>query len=422
MFIQNIRSNPEFVQLKDGRYVVYVIKAYYITDKLNGVWKKNEFDFDTRDRKFRKVLLNVSFAQREDGSYLAVNSGGEIWASKTGISPYLQISNKSVYPPYKGRYEDPVIWRTNIQYHMIVNDWYGRIAYYLRSKNGIEWKIEPGEAYIPGLIKYEDGTVEDWYKYERLKVLQDKYGRAIQANFAVIDTLKKQDKANDNHSSKNICIPLEKGKLITITGHKRITPKTKEILVKIQAEEGFNPHTDINVESLRFGASEEVNFGRGCKVMKTEKQGKDLILYFKGNGNGISERNFTAKLLGKKKNGDLLFAYARLPWLNYIEPVLSARKPVFSADGDKKYIEFEVQNFGQLPSKKTSCIVQFVQENKQSVSIKGKIPVLKPYEKRIIRLKNELRLNTLHDYTITIKAVKVQTLPLYEGFKAKKKK
>jgi len=53
---------------------------------------------------------------------------------------------------------------------MIVNDWYGRIAYYLRSKDGIHWKVDPGEAYLPGIAKYEEGTEEDrlLFAYARL--------------------------------------------------------------------------------------------------------------------------------------------------------------------------------------------------------------------------------------------------------------
>ncbi len=72
------------------------------------------------------------------------------------------------------------------------------------------------EAYMPGVAVHEDGHSEGWFKYERLKMYQDKYGRAIQANFAVIDTLKHEDKPFDNHSSKNISIPLNPGLLLTV--------------------------------------------------------------------------------------------------------------------------------------------------------------------------------------------------------------
>ena len=180
--------------------------------------------------------------------------GGGVWFSQTGISPYMQVTDQRVYPPIDGRFEDPVVWRTNIQYHLIVNDWLGRIAYYLRSKDGVHWKVDPGEAYLPGIARYEDGTVEDWFKYERIKVLQDEHGRATQAHFAVIDVLKNEDKGSDEHSSKHICIPLTVGRLITILNRGPFDADTDKIRVKIAAEKDFDPHTDITLSTLRFGA------------------------------------------------------------------------------------------------------------------------------------------------------------------------
>ena len=168
------------------------------------------------------------------------------------------------------------------------NDWLGRIAWYLRSKDGINWKVDPGEAYLPGIAKYADGTQVDWFKYERIKVLQDKYGRATQAHFAVIDVLKNLDKGSDNHSSKHICIPLTVGRLLTILDKEPITEDTKTIRVRIAAEDGFDPHADVATDSLRFGASEEVNFGRGCRVAKTERLGNDLIVTFDADGAATS--------------------------------------------------------------------------------------------------------------------------------------
>ena len=40
---------------------------------------------------------------------------------------------------------------------------------------------------------HKDGAVEHWFKYERPKVFQDEKGRAVQLNFAVIDTIKWND-------------------------------------------------------------------------------------------------------------------------------------------------------------------------------------------------------------------------------------
>ena len=277
-----------------------------------------------------------------------------------------------------------LIWRTNIQYHLIVNDWLGRIAYYMRSKDGINWKTEPGEAYMPGIAKYEDGTVENWFKYERIKVLQDEYGRATQAHFAVIDVLKHDDKASDNHSSKHIIIPLTVGRLLTVLNKAPITGNTETIQVKVMAEEGFDPHTDIDLDSLRFGASEEVNFGRGCRVRATEKSGSDLIVTFTGEGNGLTEKNFAAKLLGKTSRGELLFGYARLPGINYLEPALSPLLPRFSCDQGKCVISVEVQNFGQVESGFAEIKIKDSSSDNGSVLAEGEIPMLKPFQKTTI--------------------------------------
>lgn len=373
--------NPEMFRAKDGRYVVYVIDGRYVSDDLNGKWEYGKFDFNARDRRIIEGLSNLSFAQREDSSYVMVCRGGGIWVSRDGLSEYNQLTDKRVYPDVDGRFEDPVIWRDHIQYHLIVNDWLGRIAFYLRSKDGVNWVVDPGEAYMPGVAVHADGQVEDWFKYERLKVYQDKYGRAIQANFAVIDTLKNEDKPFDHHSSKNISIPLNPGLLLTILDEKPITSGTKTIRVKIQAEEGFNPQTDIDVNSLRFGASEEVNYGRGCQVLTTENAGKDLIVTFNGKGNGITKDEFAPKLIGKYKDGRMLYGYARLPYIDYIEPILSARAPVFTKSGKGLECIVEVQNFGQVESKKALVEVGYKKEGKTIKVASGMVPALKPYEK-----------------------------------------
>jgi len=394
--------NPEIFRAKDGRYVVYVIDGRYVSDDLNGKWEYGKFDFNARDRRIIEGLSNLSFAQREDSSYVMVCRGGGIWVSRDGLSEYNQLTDKRVYPDVDGRFEDPVIWRDHIQYHLIVNDWLGRIAFYLRSKDGVNWVVDPGEAYMPGVAVHADGQVEDWFKYERLKVYQDKYGRAIQANFAVIDTLKNEDKPFDHHSSKNISIPLNPGLLLTILDEKPITSGTKTIRVKIQAEEGFNPQTDIDVNSLRFGASEEVNYGRGCQVLTTENAGKDLIVTFNGKGNGITKDEFAPKLIGKYKNGRMLYGYARLPYIDYIEPILSARAPVFTKSGKGLECTVEVQNFGQVSSKKALVEVGYKKEGKTIKVASGMVPALKPYEKTDLLLSAKDRFEEGKEYDLIV--------------------
>ena len=394
--------NPEIFRAKDGRYVVYVIDGRYVSDDLNGKWEYGKFDFNARDRRIIEGLSNLSFAQREDSSYVMVCRGGGIWVSRDGLSEYNQLTDKRVYPDVDGRFEDPVIWRDHIQYHLIVNDWLGRIAFYLRSKDGVNWVVDPGEAYMPGVAVHADGQVEDWFKYERLKVYQDKYGRAIQANFAVIDTLKNEDKPFDHHSSKNISIPLNPGLLLTILDEKPITSGTKTIRVKIQAEEGFNPQTDIDVNSLRFGASEEVNYGRGCQVLTTENAGKDLIVTFNGKGNGITKDEFAPKLIGKYKDGRMLYGYARLPYIDYIEPILSARAPVFTKSGKGLECTVEVQNFGQVESKKALVEVGYKKEGKTIKVASGMVPALKPYEKTDLLLSAKDRFEEGKEYDLIV--------------------
>ena len=394
--------NPEIFRAKDGRYVVYVIDGRYVSDDLNGKWEYGKFDFNARDRRIIEGLSNLSFAQREDSSYVMVCRGGGIWVSRDGLSEYNQLTDKRVYPDVDGRFEDPVIWRDHIQYHLIVNDWLGRIAFYLRSKDGVNWVVDPGEAYMPGVAVHADGQVEDWFKYERLKVYQDKYGRAIQANFAVIDTLKNEDKPFDHHSSKNISIPLNPGLLLTILDEKPITSGTKTIRVKIQAEEGFNPQKDIDVNSLRFGASEEVNYGRGCQVLTTENAGKDLIVTFNGKGNGITKDEFAPKLIGKYKNGRMLYGYARLPYIDYIEPILSARAPIFTKSGKGLECTVEVQNFGQVSSKKALVEVGYKKEGKTIKVASGMVPALKPYEKTDLLLSAKDRFEEGKEYDLIV--------------------
>ena len=394
--------NPEIFRAKDGRYVIYVINGRYVSDDINGKWEYGKFDFNARDRRIIEGLSNLSFAQREDSSYIMVCRGGGIWISRDGLSEYNQLTDSRVYPNVKGRFEDPVIWRDHIQYHMIVNDWLGRIAFYLRSKDGVNWVTDPGEAYMPGIAVHEDGRAEDWFKYERIKMYQDKYGRAVQANFAVIDTLKNEDKPFDNHSSKNISIPLNPGVLLTILDKKPITAQTKTIRLKIQAEDGFNPQTDIDLNSLRFGASTEVNYGRGSKLLKTETDGNDLIVTFDGKGNGMTEDEFAPKLIGKYKNGKMLYGYARLPYIDYIEPILSARAPVF-VQSDKGWEgNIEVQNFGQVSSQKASVKIEYKKDGKMIKVSSATVPPLTPYEKTDVRFVTKANFEKAEDYDFLV--------------------
>ena len=375
--------NPEAFRLDDGRIVVYVIDGYYIANSVDGPWTYGKFTFEPRDRRIIEGLSNLTFARRQDGSYLMVCRGGGVWISRDGISPYRQITEQRIYPPVEGEFEDPVVWRDSLQYHLIVNDWLGRIAYYERSLDGVHWVVEPGEAYEPGISFHADGRVEHWFKYERAKVFQDTEGRVAQMNFAVIDTIKWEDLGNDNHSSKNICLPMNKGILLDVLNEKPITPQTKEIRVRIRAEKEFHPQTDIDLASLRFGSYTEVNFGRGAKTISSQTEGNDLIVTFDGTASGITPDEFAPKLLGRDKRGKLLFGYASLPYIDYKPALFSALRPLYN--NEKKELTIEVENFGLSASKGTDIVV----EQGGKCVAKGKVPALKPYEKTTVRLQAE---------------------------------
>lgn len=374
--------NPEAFVLKDGKIVIYVIGGYYWSNNINGTWQYSKFNFDNRDRNIIEGLSNLTFARREDDSYLMVCRGGGAWVSKDGLSDYCQITDKSIYPPVEGEFEDPVVWRDNVQYHLIVNDWLGRIAYYLRSKDGVNWITDPGEAYSIGFARHENGHKEDWFKYERIKILQDEYGRAIQANFAVIDVLKLNDVGNDNHSSKNISIPLNKGLLLNILNKNKINSKTKKVELEIKAEDDFNPNTEINVNSLRFGLSKDVNYGGGWKPISSRKNGKDLIITFETSNTEIPENEFAFKLIGKSDKGKLVHGYARLPKIEYNPSILSTRKPIFETTGNQNKAVFLIENFGIKESSPAKVTLKIGDR----IIASGNINKLLPYEKFTLSL------------------------------------
>ena len=370
--------NPEVYRLQDGRYVCYVIDGYYLADEIEGPWVRKEFQFEPRGRRIVAGLSNLSFARREDGSFLMVNRGGGMWVSDDGLGPWEQITQGSNYPQVKGRFEDPVLWKTAVQYHLIVNDWYGRIAYHLRSKDGMHWTTDAGEAYTPGIAAYEDGKLDDWYKLERMKVFQDDQGRAIQANFAVIDFPKRKDLPNDIHSSKNISIPLTKGRLLTLLNQQIPNATTGEIRLRIATEPSFDPQTDLAQETLRFGAAEAVNFGGGARLVRLEKEGDDVIAVFHATGHGFKQHHFAGKLLGQTSEGKLCFGYCRLPWVKYGQAMLSANadiKPQRLPNGQLSFT-VEVKNYGLAPSAPTQLKLRFLREGQMIHDLDAHLPTL----------------------------------------------
>lgn len=298
--------NPEFFRCKDGTVAVYCVnnrgKAHvYRSATVNGPWTFSRLELDLNGRKLVEGESNFSFCRRPDGSVLAVCRGGAIWLSEDGLQPFRMMTGR-VYPDVAGRFEDPVLWRDEVQYHLIVNDWLGRVAWYLTSPDGFTWATQPGEAYQPGIAKVVGGISNDWYKYERMRVTRDEYGRVFQANFAVIDCEKKKDRGSDNHSSKNITIPVNPGRRI-----ESLKKTRKGWEVRVAKERGFNPLTDIDVPSVILGPQSFVAFGQGVKAIGTDEANGDLVLIFPP----VELDSPVVKVLGQEKGGRLFFATAR---------------------------------------------------------------------------------------------------------------
>lgn len=371
--------NPELFLAKDGTHVIYVINGSYHAPSHKGPWTYKKLDFDTRDRKIIEGLSNLTFAKREDGSNLMICRGGGVWFSESGLTPYRQVSAKSIYPPVEGEFEDPVVWKDNVQYHLIVNDWYGRIAFYQRSKDGVNWVTDPGEAYVPGIAMHANGEKEDWFKFERIKMLQDEYGRPYQANFAVIDTIKWEDLGNDKYSSKNIAIPLNKGILMSVMNSSLPKNGTDEVKLLIKREKDFDPVQDMDLNSLRFGISEEVNFGRGSKAIEIENHAEGAIVTFAADGHRLNMQDFAPKLIGKDKQGELLFGFTRVPWIDYEITILSSRKPMLKEVDGQLRAEVRVENFGLMTSK-TAELKLYVEGEQKPLLTEQVIQPLKPYE------------------------------------------
>ena len=302
--------NPEVFRCADGSWCIYVIWGTFRAPTLDGPWKREgQLPMVGTDGKWTGDDSNFSFCEREDGSVLAISRHGHLWISPDGLKPFVKQSEKSIYPAFDiDTFEDPVIWKDHVQYNVIVNDWKGRIAYHLVSADGVRWELRPGEAYVPGIavVDTTSGPVtNDWFKFERMKVFQDRYGRAVQANFAVIDSQKWEDQGGDNHSSKNITIPLNPGRLAETLPRKGASDGWT---VRIKAEPGFAAAKDVDAASLRFGTPEEVAYGRGVAPRSWRAEKEDLVVAF----SPTAIDGPFAKVLGRERNGRLLFCDLRV--------------------------------------------------------------------------------------------------------------
>lgn len=360
---------------KDGTYVLYVIGGAYTSKSPDGPWTKYDLKYDVRGTA-PVAMSNHSFTRREDGSILMVSRAGHIWISEDGLKPFKKITSDSLYPKIPGQFEDPVVWRDEVQYHLIVNDWLGRTAFYLRSKDGVNWVWDQGKAYDIEIVRHPDGTKEGWHKFERPNVLQDEFGRATHLYLAVIDAPKDLDHGADNHSSKVIALPLTVQRRLEVIQSGEAAPGDVKMQVKIKAEAGFNPLVDVDRQSLMLGAPSMVDFGKGAKASKFEKSGNDLMVTFDEAGKGIQDADFVVKLLGKNAKGELLFGYARIPGRCEPSAILSPLAPSVDSSGK---LSIKVENLGLVPSRATKLMVELNLAGGAPIHLSAPLPAIDPY-------------------------------------------
>lgn len=210
--------NVTALQLPDGRYAVLLSETrpgeVYIADTPEGPWVyQGPVVVDPNGFKADRPS-NWSIVARPEGGFLIITRHGLIMLSTDSIMGPYKVQGTSIYPNIPGlnnrTAEDPVIWYSGGQYHVVVNWWDDRKAYHLTSKDGIhDWKLR-GLAYDPrrDFVRYTDGTVNRWTKYERPNVVIEN-GRVTHFTFAVIDSEKEVDLGGDTHGNKVIVVPFD---------------------------------------------------------------------------------------------------------------------------------------------------------------------------------------------------------------------
>lgn len=359
---------------KDGTYVLYVIGGAYASKSLDGPWRKFDLKYDLRGMP-KVPMSNHSFTSREDGSVLMVSRAGHIWISEDGLKPFRKITSQSLYPRIPGAFEDPVVWRDQVQYHLIVNDWHGRTAFYLRSPDGVNWTWDEGKAYDIEVVRHPDGSREGWHKLERPNVLQDDHGRATHLYLAAMDAPKNLDLGSDDHSSKVLALPLvveRRLELISAGDAKATSLPTR---VRILAEPGFDT-ASIDLASLRFGPPSEVNYGKGAKALEAGITDGGLTVTFESMGEKFSSADPVGKLLGKTKHGDLVLGYVRAPGHPGLTAILSPQPPRLTEPGK---LAVTVENFGLRKSAPTTVKVTLRGEGREPVTVTAPVPALEPY-------------------------------------------
>jgi hypothetical protein len=205
--------------LPDGRYAIIVSDTrpaeVFISSSLDGPWAyQGPIAIDPNGYDSSGTRMNLCLCIRPDGGFLMATRFGIMMLSTSGIMGPYKVQGPRVYQNVTGlnnsAREDPCLWYSGGQYHLVVNWYNDRKAYHFTSPDGVtNWK-NMGLAYDPtaNFVRYADGTVNHWYKMERFNVFIEN-GHVTDFTLAVIDVDKSLDLGNDNHGTKVIVIPFD---------------------------------------------------------------------------------------------------------------------------------------------------------------------------------------------------------------------
>jgi hypothetical protein len=246
--------NSQVVALLNGTYALIVSEVVPFTiftaSSLDGPWTPcsgspgSGLSVPSGFGGNTNYASNVSLVVRPDGNFEITQRHGLIALSTNGIcGPYKAQQPTNTYPsseaipsqdsasifPNRQKHsdpmgpstvestyslaEDPVIWFSGGQYHVLYDYPDDRVGYHLTSSDGIHNWTDQGLAYDPRyaqqIFSYTDGTVDHWYKMERPNVVVEN-GLITHVTFAVSDVDKNnQISAGTDHGSKVIVVPFD---------------------------------------------------------------------------------------------------------------------------------------------------------------------------------------------------------------------
>ena len=196
----------------------------FTSSAIDGPWTfKGSITVNANGLDSSGTTKNLSLMILPDKSYLMATRFGTMMTTPSNLlGPWTVQAAKVFTSPAgypSGSREDPVIWCSGGQYHLVYNYYDLRKARHMVSPDGIKnWK-DMGLAYDPtaNFIRYTDGTVNHWYKLERAAVFMEN-GHVAAFTYAAIDVDKASELGNDTHGSKVIVVPFDGVTFDTDTG------------------------------------------------------------------------------------------------------------------------------------------------------------------------------------------------------------